>query len=69
MLDVVRKHRAPDGALRRVLLCSALGETLSRVRKYRAPKGALKRGRALPRERDRLGSQKAPSTERCIKTT
>ena len=66
MLTVhVRKHPAPEGALRRshgVLLGLRVG-----VRKHPAPEGALRLNRMLLQVVT-LNSQKAPSTTRCIKT-
>ena len=64
---MVRKHRAPKGALRRLIgLRHRDPETT--VRKHRAPKGALRHVNvvwdiALGKTR-----QKAPSAKRCIKT-
>ena len=63
----VRKHRAPEGALRRVTdQFDWFGGII--VRKHRAPEGAL---RLVEREfitHLEVG-QKAPSARRCIKTT
>ena len=64
---VVRKHRAPKGALRpSVAACCA---SLSKeVRKHRAPKGALRLWLVDERYVPAGHSQKAPSAKRCIKT-
>ena len=65
-INVVRKHRAPKGALR--LLATAAREVgPERVRKHRAPKGALRH--PCPESPGTPArSQKAPSAKRCIKT-
>ena len=62
----VRKHPAPEGALRRVHDC--LPRVLFLVRKHPAPEGALRRHRhVLTRTRPRC--QKAPSIRRPIDGT
>ena len=63
----VRKHRAPNGALRQ--FHRFVGGVFRQPRKHRAPKGAL-RQRVFPTRSDAhdLG-QKAPSAKRRIKTT
>ena len=65
VLCPVRKHRAPNGALRQRLF-HAWGEHFV-VRKHRAPKGALRLNSASSTQEGRPG-QKAPSAKRCIKT-
>ena len=63
----VRKHPAPQGALRP----DAGGRLLhrgDRVRKHPAPQGALRQVRNHTMVSEDLG-QKAPSTTRCIKTS
>ena len=61
----VRKHPAPEGALRLFVQLPWLGLFL--VRKHPAPEGALRlRHRLLIA--DGKPHQKAPSTRRCIKT-
>ena len=62
----VRKHRAPNGALRPVG-DQFDGVLLLNVRKHRAPNGAL-RQIIEPRLSAHVAGQKAPSTIRCIKT-
>ena len=63
----VRKHRAPNGALRR-----GAGDTgrvgFYVVRKHRAPKGALRQRVAASLQGPGSTCQKAPSAKRCIKT-
>ena len=63
---IVRKHPAPEGALRQSQAC--LTQTSDRdVRKHPAPEGALRR--RTPQTQPKASCrQKAPSTRRCIKT-
>ena len=62
----VRKHRAPNGALRRAQFDLQSVPRLS-VRKHRAPKGALRPKVGDCRVTiDSVSSQKAPSAIRCI---
>ena len=62
----VRKHPAPEGALRRFELTP--DASLTYVRKHPAPEGALRRHLTLPVSFPGP-RQKAPSTRRCIKTS
>ena len=62
----VRKHRAPNGALRQFEAHSWAFEY--RVRKHRAPKGALRLDRLSLGSCSLCDGQKAPSAKRCIKT-
>ena len=64
LLVSVRKHPAPEGALR--LAGRHLIVSRSPVRKHPAPEGALRHETQRPTMID-LG-QKAPRTRRCIKT-
>ena len=61
----VRKHPAPEGALRPYLRIREVN--LVFVRKHPAPEGALRRG-MLFRMYSESSGPKAPSTRRCIKT-
>ncbi len=60
----VRKHRAPKGALRLVVV--VVKEHQVRVRKHQAPKGALRHTKLVLFVRPLDFCQKAPSTIRCI---
>ena len=62
---IVRRHRAPNGALR--LFLEVIFFPFSFVRKHRAPKGAL-RHQCTWRFPCHPGRQKAPSAKRYIKT-
>ena len=62
----VRKHRAPNGALRR-FEAAFQWPRVGSVRKHRAPNGALRLS-SMVYFCSGLSSQKAPSTKRCIKT-
>ena len=68
---MVRKHRAPNGALRRRIggqLRNCRQRVLDGVvRNYRTPQGALRLGERLRKEMA-LTRQKAPSANRRIKT-
>ena len=64
---VVRKHRAPKGALRRCANDDGAALGLL-VRKHRAPKGALRQSKKDTGAPQPVHSQKAPSAKRCIKT-
>ena len=66
MSGLVRKHRAPKGALR-LGFGVVLGVGLGDVRKHRAPKGALRLSLFFCMA-NTLRRQKAPSAKRCIKT-
>ena len=61
----VRKHPAPEGALR---LSAWSTGSCSVVRKHPAPEGALRRRTRQVKQGD-VRCQKAPSTRRCIKTS
>ena len=64
---LVRKHRAPKGALRLAPgVFHERGEFS--VRKHRAPTGALRPIIDNCNTPERISSQKAPSAKRCIKT-
>ena len=64
----VRKHRAPNGALRLDTYQTIKGADGQAVRKHQAPNGALRHsGAELGCFVDVIG-QKAPSAKRCIKT-
>ena len=65
--SLVRKHRAPKGALRLPIVASQR-QGACVVRKHRAPKGALRPLEAGARHPPVTTSQKAPSAKRCIKT-
>ena len=64
---LVRKHRAPKGALR-PLIISRQRLSTHQVRKHRAPKGALRPAGSSNGSVSQNAGQKAPSAKRCIKT-
>ena len=64
----VRKHRAPNGALRQSKLDDVLLAFSFSVRKHRAPNGALRPFRHTEHHELTDLGQKAPSAKRCIKT-
>ena len=65
-LTLVRKHPAPECALRPATIAKSIGCGI--VRKHPAPEGALRQTNVRVHAFFLL-SQKAPSTRRCIKTT
>ena len=66
--DHVIKHRAPNGALRQVLLDAVEVILLQDVIKHRAPNGALRQILLGPLGVRMVKRHKAPSAKRCIKT-
>ena len=63
----VRKHRAPNGALRRVSLIDWVGAVMP-GQKAPSAKRCIKTGATDPRSGLCFHGQKAPSAKRCIKT-
>ena len=68
VIGEVRKHQAPNGALRPTECSSLERDRLEAVRKHRAPNGALRRRGSGGFRSHSYRRQKAPSAKRCIKT-
>ena len=64
---MVRKHRAPKGALRRAAL-TAVPVAAGASQKAPSAKRCIKTRHSLRRKRNTIACQKAPSAKRCIKT-
>ena len=66
-LEIVRKHRAPKGALRRAVFVGG-GECDAAGQKAPSAKGCIKTRGPHAVQALGVGCQKAPSAKGCIKT-